>query len=586
MPDRQLEDMTMIIADVTKFGAVGDGKTDSTKAINECLDWTKSMRLHTVWIPNGVYLIDGTLNGDPGFPFRNGGINVPSNISILMDAETVIKIKPNSSWGYSAFYIGGESNVKITGGAIIGDRDEHTYTASPRPTHEWGFGICVEGASNVLIENVRIADFTGDGIIISAGGQGYKSSERVTVRNCEISRSRRNNISMTGCDGVLIEGCSIVDAGTGNGTSPRFGIDIEGYSEGAVIYEKPVNIIIRNNTFKGNVNSAVTNFNGASVRIEGNQTDGTISYGYGTGTIISGNIIENNPEVSGQNTGISGQGANTSGSTREAVIKGNLISGFSTGIDIRGENVFVSGNKIINFENAGISVYQATNVFIEGNDIKNGVPEKKMSIGLSMTQSVNITFSNNNIANVILAVRSEADDAHIKQNVITRFSRGIWISQGSAVIDGNFISPASFQIVPESYSISVTNQASAVIQNNSISGFTNFPIYCSTEKQTKLIRNTIEDSPLVVTIYITNGTHEIVGNTITLMRASRPAVILYLTQSSGTAIMNNTIRSRSADGITAIQTNTSRQSMILGNTIAKGTIQSHQTDVVSGNVIV
>lgn len=123
---------------------------------------------------------------------------------------------------------------------------------------------------------------------------------------------------MTGCDGVLIEGCSIVDAGTGNGTSPRFGIDIEGYSEGAVIYEKPVNIIIRNNTFKGNVNSAVTNFNGASVRIEGNQTDGTISYGYGTGTIISGNIIENNPEVSGQNTGISGQGANTSGSTREA----------------------------------------------------------------------------------------------------------------------------------------------------------------------------------------------------------------------------------------------------------------------------
>lgn len=209
-----------------------------------------------------------------------------------------------------------------------------------------------------------------------------------------------------------------------------------------------------------------------------------------------------------------------------------------------------------------------------------------MSIGLSMTQSVNITFSNNNIANVILAVRSEADDAHIKQNVITRFSRGIWISQGSAVIDGNFISPASFQIVPESYSISVTNQASAVIQNNSISGFTNFPIYCSTEKQTKLIRNTIEDSPLVVTIYITNGTHEIVGNTITLMRASRPTVILYLTQSSGTAIMNNTIRSRSADGITAIQTNTSRQSMILGNTIAKGTIQSHQTDVVSGNVIV
>lgn len=313
MPEPQAEEMTMTVADVTKFGAVGDGKTDCTNAINECLKWAKSMGIHTVWIPNGTYLIDATQNGDPAFPFRNAGINVPGGIAIKMDAEAVMQVKPNGSWGYSVFYIGGESNVKISGGAIIGDRDDHTYTPTPRPTHEWGFGICVEGASRVLIENVRLADFTGDGIIISAGGQDYRPSVDVTVRNCNISRSRRNNISITGCDGVLVEGCNIRDAGTGNGTAPRFGIDIEGYSEGSVFYEKPVNVTIRNNVFKGNVNSAVTNFNGASVLIEGNHADGTISYGYGVKTIIAGNVLENNPDADRPKTGIAGLGTDTLG---------------------------------------------------------------------------------------------------------------------------------------------------------------------------------------------------------------------------------------------------------------------------------
>ncbi|KAA6449734.1 hypothetical protein FZC77_20100 [Bacillus swezeyi] len=581
---QQPEEMRMVVADVTKFGAVGDGKTDCTAEINECLRWTKSMGYNTVWIPNGTYLIDGTLNGDPGVPFRNAGINVPSNITILMDAEAVIKVRPNRSWGYSAFYIGAKSNIIISGGSIIGDRDEHTYTPSPRPTHEWGFGICVEGASNVRIENVRIADFTGDGIIISSGGQDYKPSEHIKVIDCQIRRSRRNNISITGCDFVLVEGCRIEDAGTGNGTEPRFGIDIEGYSEGTTVYEEPVNVTIRNNLLKGNVNSAISNFNGTSVVIEGNNADGTISYGYGIRTIIANNIIKKNPETTGQRTGITGLGVGALEESSDAVIKGNLISGFSTGMDLRGKSVLVSGNKIEAFENIGILAFQASQMFIEGNEIENGMPEKKNSTALSITQSDNIAFSNNSIANVIHAVRSTGADVHIRQNVIKLFSRGIWISQGNAVIEHNFISPASFQIVPESYSISVTNTASAVIQFNTITRFKNFPIYSTTHQQTKIISNVIEDSPLVVTMYLSFGSHEIIGNTITLTRPSGPAIIVYLSQSSGSAILNNTIRSHTANRITAIQTDTSRESLIIGNTIVKGMIHSHQTDTVSGNI--
>ncbi|ARC76392.1 hypothetical protein EI976_19405 [Bacillus licheniformis] len=581
---QQPDEMRMTVVDATKFGAVGDGKTDSTNAINECLAWTKSMGYNTVWIPNGTYMIDGTKNGDPRAPFRGAGINVPGNIEILMDAEAVIKVKPNSSWGYAAFYIGGTSDIKISGGSIIGERDKHTYTPAPRPTHEWGFGICIEGASNVVIENVRIADFTGDGIIISNGGEGYRPSERIQVTNCDIRRSRRNNLSITGCDNVLVEGCEIADAGTGNGTAPCFGIDIEGYSEGSIVYEEPVNVIIRNNVLKGNVNHAVSNFNGTSVIIEGNVADGTISYGYGTGTTIANNIIKKNPEFTGQSTGINGLGVGALEERSDAVIKGNLISGFTTGIDIRGKSVFAAGNKIRDFVNAGILAYQASQVFIEGNYIENDVPEQRSGTAFSITQSDNVTCSGNHIANVVLAVRSTGNDVQIKHNVIKQFSRGIWISQGNAVIEGNFISPNGFQTVPESYAVSVTNTASAVIQQNTITRFRNFPIYCSTNQHTKIIGNYIEDSPLIVTVFLTRGTHEVIGNTITLSRPSLPAVLIYLDQSSDSAILNNTLRSNTEARVTAIQTNTSRQTLIIGNTIVKGMIHSHQTDTVNGNI--
>ena len=85
-------------------------------------------------------------------------------------------------------------------------------------------------------------------------------------------------------------------------------------------------------------------------------------------------------------------------------------------------------------------------------------------------------------------------------------------------------------------------------------------------------------------MYLTRGTHEIIGNTITLSRPSLPAILIYLDQSSDSAILNNTLRSNTAARITAIQTNTSRQTLIIGNTIVKGMIHSHETDTVNGNI--
>lgn len=566
-----------------------DGKTDVTITLNQCLAQAASKGYHTVLFPQGTYCINGTLGGDSNQPFRNAGINVPSNISIIMDPQCIIKVAPNSSWGYSAFYIGRKENVTITGGQIIGERDEHTYRSAPlRSTHEWGFGICIEGSSNILVENVNISNFTGDGIIISPLGlrtnNDYETSEHVTIRRCGIRQSRRNNISITGCNTVTVEECIIEDAGTGNGTAPKFGIDIEGYGEGGIDYEEALHITIRNNLFNGNVASSITNFNGYGVLIEGNQADNTISYGYGAQTVITGNVLYRTN--GGSRTAIAGQGVSQGQESSNAIISNNLITGFSTGIDVRGKSVLVSHNKINQFDNTGISVYQATDVTVEGNVIENGLSQTRRTTGLRAVLSENTVFINNSLNQVIDAINISAGNITVKNNVLKSFSRGIWVTGGNADIEGNTLSPNAFEGAAESYSISVTNDAKAVIKGNLFRNYKNYPIFSSTVSATSIIGNRFESSPLIVTVYLNSGTHEIIDNTITMNRTAGIPIGIYLNGTSHSLISGNTINNLSQASASAIQTSSSANTKIIGNKIIKGVIVKHSTDTETGNIVV
>lgn len=110
--------------------------------------------------------------------------------------------------------------MTIRGGRIEGDRHEHVYKPLPaeRRTHEWGFGICIEGASHVEVNHVQIKNCTGDGIIVSphgllTEGEPYSPAASIDISGCTITDSRRNNISITGCDGVIVEDCLLERAG-------------------------------------------------------------------------------------------------------------------------------------------------------------------------------------------------------------------------------------------------------------------------------------------------------------------------------------------------------------------------------------
>ena len=85
------------------------------------------------------------------------------------------------------------------------------------------------GVDRVLIENMKLHEVTGDGVLIlgvkANGTTAEKATTNVTIRNNEIFHNRRQGVSIVGGHNIVIEKNKIHDIG---GTSPEFGIDIEG----------------------------------------------------------------------------------------------------------------------------------------------------------------------------------------------------------------------------------------------------------------------------------------------------------------------------------------------------------------------
>ncbi len=155
-------------------------------------------------IGKGNYQVTARKNADVCIP-------IGSNTEVIMNGT--VRITPNDYNSYNIFQIQGE-NVIIKGkGTIIGDK--HTHTGN---TGEWGMGINLKGAVNTTISGLTIKDCWGDCIYV--GG----NSRDVLIEKCHLDHGRRQGISVTKADGVIIKKCIITNV---RGTNPQYAIDIE-----------------------------------------------------------------------------------------------------------------------------------------------------------------------------------------------------------------------------------------------------------------------------------------------------------------------------------------------------------------------
>jgi len=157
---------------------------------------------------------------------RKWGLILKDNADL--NIKSILSLESNDLPNYAVIFAA--SNVRITGGIIIGDVGNHTYQDGT--TSEWGFGILVNGSENVTIKGMRITKCIGDGIYIGGGktddiGDYSMASKNIYIKNVVADDNRRQGISITCADGVYIENCLFSNTGMTEFTSPGCGIDIE-----------------------------------------------------------------------------------------------------------------------------------------------------------------------------------------------------------------------------------------------------------------------------------------------------------------------------------------------------------------------
>jgi len=572
--------------DVRAFGATGGGRSDDTAALQAAVDFAASAR-RTVVFPPGTYLVDAASNStDP----KKGGIVVPSHSTIVLRRGAVLKVIPNGAWGYQALLVRNVDDVRITGGGSIRcDRAEHDYRDAPkgRGTHEWGYGIAVIGSRDVVMQELTIEGCTGDDILVGPTGViprgDYVPSERVRIVGNRLDGARRNNLSITGCDGVQVEGNVITRAGWNDGvhdgTAPRFGVDIEGYGENGVRWETALNVIVRGNLLRDNLGASIGNFNGFGVVIESNIADGYIGYGYGAETIVSGNVIKENPGRP-MRCGITGIGVTQARGTSNSVIVANTIVGFETGIDVRGRDLVVASNSVYKARQKGILAYTVANARIDGNV----VVEAPLGISVDPTASY-VTISDNTVTRSTTAIQSGGKQTGIRANRIDDANVAVRVVGGPASIEDNAIDASGLWAT--SYAIALGGaDLVASVKGNTFRGLKNTAIIGS-GSTLRIVANRVEGfEPAVAAMSFSKiGRIEVLDNTIGLARVSDGAAAITVSETIGALVVGNRILSENGRALGhPIQTDHATASKVLNNQTSGGTLVTHPTDMVQGNL--
>jgi parallel beta-helix repeat protein len=257
-----------------------------------------------VIVPAGDYLVD---------PVRS--VSLRSHVQLRLLPGAVLRAKPVASANYAILRIQNASNVSVSGGSLVGDRDQHLGT-----TGEWGMGVDIRGSHAVLLEDVHISKCWGDGIYVgtSTGTESGTCSD-ITLRHVVAEQNRRQGLSIVACSGALIEQCEFNNTG---GTAPAAGIDLEP-NKGQTVE----NVRIVNCTARGNQGDGFQFYAGApGAQIRNSTIDGGISAGnrrYGISLAGTSNCGVTNVQI----TDNANYGVYVQKSAQDCTISSNRIAG-------------------------------------------------------------------------------------------------------------------------------------------------------------------------------------------------------------------------------------------------------------------
>lgn len=358
---------------VKDFGAVGDGVTDDTAAIQAALN----SGAKGVYFPSGTYLVKDATNTVNGTV-----LDVPSDVTLFGDGYgSVLKLGAHTTVGHRMLRLNGVSNVEIRGLRFDGNRTQQTG-AGEEQSHAV-FMTGTTGCTNVRVLNCHLTNMMGDGVYI--GGSANPGSQNVLIEGNTFDNNFRQCVSIVRGQFIRIIGNDLSNT---TGTNPAAGVDIEANTAGDTLRQ----ITISGNNIRGNYFGIFCNelAPAREITITGNtfsdQRHADI-YCRGHHVVISNNVIYPNGKT------VSAPAIEMETTSRVQVI-GNVIYGSYAanergGIRIsRGvTNAVIANNLIRTTTNSGILVYtinaigtgSTNNIAVVGNVLENCLSDSSTS---------------------------------------------------------------------------------------------------------------------------------------------------------------------------------------------------------------
>ena len=386
---------------VTDHGAVGDGVTDDTAAVQSAITAADAAGGGIAFLPRGTYLVSSSLVMTNDNTTLQGAGRSATVIKTVSDAPII-------KWQTA-------SNLCVRDLQLLGDGDSGKTNQR---------GIEVTTADGGLIHNVHAKNLGYDGILLLNG------SVRNTVSNCIVEGSQDDGINIGGgslapqYDNVIIgntvlgsanvgihisnyssfttvTGNTVYDCGedgintfqtgaqVGLGNHTIIGNTIRDCTQfGILIRDSDYNTVMGNNVSGGlrslrAENTSYTQFvanncSGASIggflddvdcsdlTVSGNSFSGTFSHIFlvGPRAVVQGNSVRGA-------TGANFASIYTATTVTGSVFSSNILSSGYMGVHVIGPDCVVSGNSITDMSNHGIRVDStATDCVVSANSLK------------------------------------------------------------------------------------------------------------------------------------------------------------------------------------------------------------------------
>ncbi len=177
--------------DVTAYGAVGDGTTTDTTAIQNAINAAHAAGGGTVLVPAGTYL--------------SGPLRLASSVNLEVDGGATLLMLPRGRYPSSSTpFLSASSlnNVEISGSGTIDGQGAGWWSSSSRPRL-----IQISNSSIVAVEGIALVNSPREHLAFGA-------TNNVTIKGITIS-APANSPNTDGIDvagsNYLIENCSIAD---------------------------------------------------------------------------------------------------------------------------------------------------------------------------------------------------------------------------------------------------------------------------------------------------------------------------------------------------------------------------------------